>query len=1736
MKKIYLLLITLSVALTSIADTWDGSAKKWTNGSGTSSDPYLIESAANLAYLSAMVEAGESYAGKYFKQTVDIDFNNLEWTSIGIFSAYPFSGVYDGGSKNILKFTLNSESTTGLFGYIKDATIKNITVSGKDERTSTKLSYIGGIIGRAENSTVTNCHNKRSLNITGASQKKVGGCIGWMGSGTIIDCSNEATVRGTLSGGICHFSPASGGNITIKNSFNIADVPYGVGILYCETSSVGKIIIENCYNTGSTKTAGLLYTRGSTTDITIKNCYNAGIVGNSGSSWGICSDGNDGNTNIKYYNCYNVGELRGKQCYGIGPGKATNCYNTGTLISDETQQANLIGISDYCTNCYNAGTLTYSKITPSSYIGCGKTTNTNSYYLSTCGATKGGTSKAQTYMQSEALVTVLNTDGNVFMMDVDNENNGYPIFWKKFAITVKSANTTMGTVSGGGNIEYEATTTITATAKTGYHFVKWNDGNTSASRTVTCTGTATYTATFAADTYVLTVSSANTNMGTVTGGGTYEYNKSVTITATPKTGYHFVKWSDGNTTASRSVTVTKAATYTATFAIDTYTLTVTSANTNMGTATGGGTYEYNNSATISATPKEHYHFVKWSDGNTTASRTVTVTKAATYTATFAADTYVLTVSSANTNMGTVTGGGTYDYNKSVTITATPKTGYHFVKWSDGNTNASRSVTVTAAATYTATFAINTYALTVTSANTNMGTVTGGGTYDYNKSVTITATPKTGYHFVKWSDGNTNTSRSVTVTEDATYTATFAIDTYVLTVTSANTNMGTVTSGGTYDYNKSVTITATPKTGYHFVKWNDDNTNASRSVTVTADATYTATFEVNSYDITVLSADESMGNVSGSGSYNYATMQTISATAKEHYHFQKWNDGNTDNPRTITISETATYTALFAIDTFSISVVANNAEMGTVNGSGNYIYGSEQDIEATANYGYVFKNWKDGETDAQRTITVTKNATYTAIFEKEKFSVSISSSDESKGTVSAGGEIEYLSEIQLVATPKEHYHFVKWSDGNTEATRTVTVTKDLSLSADFAIDTFELTMTNSEGGTVTGAGEYAYDETVTLTATPNEHYSFVQWSDGDKTNPRQLVITKNLSLTAEFIMDEFTLSCGSIANGVISGEGTYAYGTNVNVLATPNAHYHFVSWNDGITDNPRKVTVTGNISFSPIFEIDVLTVTFIDYDGTPLKSEAVEYGKDATAPQVQNRTEFIFTGWNKAFTNVTENLTVTALYTEKTKASYVALDNAITTAQSMNEDEFTTASWTTLTTALNNAIAVDRNLYEENQSVIDNATAVLQNAMKNVVQKTFSVTFMANEKTISRQTVKYAQAATTPQEPTKLGHTFVGWDSDYSSVTSDMTITAIFEINTYTVMFLDYDGSNLKTEEVDYNQSATEPEQKPTRVGYNFTGWDKTFKNIREDLIVTAVYSEKAKASYIMLDRTITSAEALNESDYEDTTWTAMLTKLLEAKTIDRNLYSEDQSIVNQANNSLQQAINGLKLLNKSNLVIAINNAQNALSKAEGKIGDEIGQYPQSSVDMLTNIIQTANTIYSNSKKQAEIDEQIRLIEIAIQEFSASINKKIVTISDLMNLIEQADLLLSSADEHPGTFSLIDYMNLFDARNSAENILDKGNPSESSLLLQAGKLEKVIAAFQDSFVLAIDDVDTSIKVYARDNVIYVEQSLNDAIYVYTVAGKLIYSVVSPLENTMIPVSMKGVYFVKIGEKTFKTIVK
>lgn len=139
-----------------------------------------------------------------------------------------------------------------------------------------------------------------------------------------------------------------------------------------------------------------------------------------------------------------------------------------------------------------------------------------------------------------------------------------------------------------------------------------------------------------------------------------------------------------------------------------------------------------------------------------------------------------------------------------------------------------------------------FTITVLSDNSSMGTVSGGGTFSEGTTTTISATPLSGYTFSQWSDGSTQAQRTITVTGNATYTAYFTAggsqpQQYLITVVSNNPDRGTVSGGGLYDAGSVITITAEPFAGFEFVKWQDGNTEDFRTITVTADATYTAYF-------------------------------------------------------------------------------------------------------------------------------------------------------------------------------------------------------------------------------------------------------------------------------------------------------------------------------------------------------------------------------------------------------------------------------------------------------------------------------------------------------------------------------------------------------------------------------------------------------------------------------------------------------------------------------------------------------------------------------------------------------------------------------------------------------------------------------------------------------------------------------------------------------------------------------
>ncbi|MDR0854060.1 MAG: InlB B-repeat-containing protein [Clostridiales Family XIII bacterium] len=119
--------------------------------------------------------------------------------------------------------------------------------------------------------------------------------------------------------------------------------------------------------------------------------------------------------------------------------------------------------------------------------------------------------------------------------------------------------------------------------------------------------------------------------------------------------------------------------------------------------------------------------------------------------------------------------------------------------------------------------------------------------------------------------------------------------------------------------------------------------------------------------------------------------------------------------------------------------------------------------------------------------------------------------------------------------------------------------------------------------------------------------------------------------------------------------------------------------------------------------------------------------------------------------------------------------------------------------------------------------------------TYSVKFVDwDNGVLKSESVDYNKAATAPANPSRTGYTFTGWNKAFSSITSNLTVKAQYDLNRYTVNFLDHDGTLLSTQLVGYGSGATAPAN-PVRDGYTFTGWDNEFANITGDLTITAQY-------------------------------------------------------------------------------------------------------------------------------------------------------------------------------------------------------------------------------------------------------------------------------------------------------------
>ena len=178
---------------------------------------------------------------------------------------------------------------------------------------------------------------------------------------------------------------------------------------------------------------------------------------------------------------------------------------------------------------------------------------------------------------------------------------------------------------------------------------------------------------------------------------------------------------------------------------------------------------------------------------------------------------------------------------------------------------------------------------------------------------------------------------------------------------------------------SAVIQAVANYGYHFSGWSNGSMANPDTLMIDRDSVLTASFAKNTYAVEVHSSDQNIGSVSGGGVFEYLDTTVLTATAVAPYHFVRWSDGNTQNPRRFVVTSNAVRTAFFGIDTFCVSLLVDNVTHGTCTGFGNYPYGSAASVVAVPYSGYQFSHWSDGSTYNPYTFAVVDDVQLTAFF-------------------------------------------------------------------------------------------------------------------------------------------------------------------------------------------------------------------------------------------------------------------------------------------------------------------------------------------------------------------------------------------------------------------------------------------------------------------------------------------------------------------------------------------------------------------------------------------------------------------------------------------------------------------------------------------------------------------------------------------------------------------------------------
>ena len=609
-------------------------------------------------------------------------------------------------------------------------------------------------------------------------------------------------------------------------------------------------------------------------------------------------------------------------------------------------------------------------------------------------------------------------------------------------------------------------------------------------------------------------------------------------------------------------------------------------------------------------------------------------------------------------------------------------------------------------------------------------------------------------------------------------------------------------GGRYPEGSKVEISAIPDAYYKFVKWSDDVTEQTRTITVDRDIILEASFEVNTYTLKyIVDGEEYSSYQIGYGS----SITPEVAPEKEGYTFSGWQG----LPETMPGSD-VTVTGTFTVNTYNLIYMLDGAEYKRLE----VAFGEKLTAEAAPEKeGHTFSGW-EGLPETMPASDVTVTGSFTADTYTLTYVVD--------GEVYKTFQFAYGEKLTAEAAPEKEGHTFSGWEGLPETMPA----SDVTVTGTFTVNTYHLIYMLD--GVEYKRLEVAYGEKLTAEAAPEKDgYTFSGWQGLPETMP-----ASDVTVTGSFSTNSYTLTY--VVDGEVYKTFQFGFGEKLTAEAAPEKEGHTFSGWEGLPETmpASDVTVTGK------FTVNTYNLIYM-VDGEEYKRFEIAYGEKLTAEAAPVKDGYTFSGWQGLpETMPASDVTVTGSFSTNSYTLTYVVDGEVYKTFQFAYGEKLTAEV---------APEKEGHTFSGWEGLPETMPASDVTVTGKFIVNTYNLIYMVDGEEYKRLEVAYGEKLTAEAAPEKEGHTFSGWEGLPETMpASDVTVTGTFTVNTYTLIYM-LDGETYKSVQIEYG-SKVNPESAPEKEGYTFSGWEGLPETMpASDVTVNGKYAINSYVLTYMVD-------------------------------------------------------------------------------------------------------------------------------------------------------------------------------------------------------------------------------------------------------------------------------------------------